>query len=100
MKVNIRKGEKKATVGLLPPPICLTQPESKNGFALAPPPRPSLAKRTMLADDSDGFEATYAKNTEFVPSFANLFDVMIDKAPAPDIGFNTKRQNHLIFSQR
>jgi len=93
LKVNIRKGAKKSTGGLLPPPIRLPQPESKKGFALAPPPRPSPAKRTMAADDV--IEVTDAQNTEFMPSFANFSDTMVEEAPTQNNGVNFERLESL-----
>ena len=85
LKVNIRKGGKKNTAGggglLKPPPIRLPQPESKRGFALAPPPEsPSrrtgnLPVATSNSPGGDGMDA------DFTPTFADFSSEMVDKAP-------------------
>ena len=63
LKVNIRKGARKSSIGgLLPPKL------SKKGFALAPPPRPSPdSKRSLPAAETNIDDA-------FMPSFANFAD--------------------------
>jgi hypothetical protein len=65
LKVNIRKGAK-----IHPPPIRLQRPESKKGFALAPPPRQSPSKRAILAADS------IDSPDDSIPSFANFSDAL------------------------
>ncbi|KAL7540930.1 hypothetical protein ACHAXR_010494, partial [Thalassiosira sp. AJA248-18] len=76
LKVNIRKGTKKSTGGAsLPLPIRLPRPESKKGFALAPPPMPSPARRPLPAADSN--VSPDDKNNVF---FANFADIAVEPA--------------------
>jgi hypothetical protein len=63
VNINIRKGAKIYT-----PPIRLQRPESKKGFALAPPPRQFPSKRAVLGADSTD------SPDDCIPSFANFSD--------------------------
>ena len=69
LKINIRKGTKKSTQQQILP-FRLRQPESKKGFALAPPPRSPGRKSVPINELSDSPDAI---NTDFMPSFANFF---------------------------
>jgi hypothetical protein len=65
LKVNIRKDAK-----VHPTPLRLHRPESKKGFALAPPPRQSPSKRESTRKDT-GANSVDSPDS-FVPSFANF----------------------------
>ncbi|KAL7430349.1 hypothetical protein ACHAXH_002811 [Discostella pseudostelligera] len=73
LKVNIRKGAKKVTDQNIAP-IRLRQPESKKGFALAPPPKSPAQKNVPIQEIADSLA-----ETDFMP-FAT-FPIDLEDAP-------------------